>query len=90
MRESSRKKWSEHLERFEKSGKGAKQWCLEERVSYQLLLSWKKRLREIENPPGFVELKSKAPIEIRCGGVEVFLSNLGDLKTLKNLLVSLC
>ncbi len=90
MRESSRKKWSEYLERFEKSGKGAKQWCLEERVSYQQLLSWKKRLREAENPPRFVELKNKAPIEIRSGGVEVFLSSPEDLKTLKTLLASLC
>lgn len=90
MKEATRTKWANIVQECDKSGLNAKQWCREKSVCYPMFLQWRKKFRESNQIPSFIEIKSEPAIEIKCGGVEIKLFAPNDLKTLKDLLRALC
>jgi len=87
-RKSARGRWEPIVQRFNESGKSAKQWAEEEGISYPSLIYWKNKLKE---PPAFVELNGPVgTFELRWGGIKIELSSFEELKELGQLLVQWC
>ena len=87
-RRSARARWEPIVQKFNDSGKSAKQWAKEQGISYQSLILWK---RKLGRAPAFVELNgSVGTFELRWRGIKIELSSFEELKELGQLLVQWC
>lgn len=71
--------WVNRIQQYEQSGLTSFKWCQENKINYQTLLYWKKKL----HAPDFIEIPSQVEgIELRIGSVSLVLSENFNEKTL--------
>jgi hypothetical protein len=71
----SREQWLELVHQWESSGKYATVWCREQKISYDLFLLWRKRLKGTNNKTRstFVELSDSHSAQ---SGIEIHYRNI--------------
>lgn len=99
---STRQEWVRRITQWQQSGKSARAWCQENKVTYITFLGWRNRLQLKSSPlphptslspSQFIELKEKPSISsgvsIECSGVLIHLSAEFNDLTLKKCLHAL-
>jgi hypothetical protein len=82
-----RSAWFERIKHCQASGKSAKDWCMENNITYSLFVRWRWRFNKSQSQiatPTFVELKddNASGLEVSCNNLSIKISKGFDEATL--------